>query len=150
MDRIEFFVEGEPYPQGSKTAINIGGKCRVIESKGKGTAKHKKWRKLVNDKCGDMARVEGIVPLDGPIKVELKFYLPKPPSRPKTNWLVYVKPDIDKLCRSVLDSITGVYIVEDSRVSVLTASKEYAIDRPNGVHIVVEPLQEQMTLSLLP
>lgn len=142
MEPISLFVEGEPYPQGSKTAILIGGKCRVIESKGKGTAKHKKWRKLVSDRASSHATERSLTALDGPCQVELVFYLPKPPSRPKNNWLVHVKPDIDKLSRSVLDSITGNLIVEDSRVSVLYARKEYAIDRPAGVQIKITPLDE--------
>lgn len=136
------FVEGEPYPQGSKTAFLIGGKCRMIESKGKGTTKHKNWRKKVNDAAIEHAAKSALKPLDGPVRAEVIFYMPKPPSRPKKNWLVYVKPDLDKLCRSVFDSITGVLVVDDSRICELTTRKEYAIDRPGGVSVRLWALEE--------
>lgn len=140
MSDYTLFVEGEPFPQGSKTAINIGGKCRVIESKGTGNAKHKKWRKTVADEATKIAQSNGWMALDGPIGVTLTFHMHKPPSRPKGDVLVYVKPDLDKLCRSVLDSITGVLIVEDSRVSELNSKKVYALDGRSGVEITIRQL----------
>lgn len=49
-------------------------------------------------------------------------------------------PDIDKLCRALLDALTGVLYVDDALVSRLTAYKEYG-DRA-GLELswhVVEP-----------
>jgi len=35
------------------------------------------------------------------------------------------KPDIDKLCRAVLDALTGIAYADDSQVVALDASKVY-------------------------
>jgi Holliday junction resolvase RusA-like endonuclease len=53
------------------------------------------------------------------------------------------KPDIDKLLRAVLDPLTGIVMVDDSRVAYVTASKRYAIDgEPTGAMISLCTLAE--------
>lgn len=58
-----------------------------------------------------------------PVRVELTFIF----VRPKTSKRSYpsVKPDIDKLCRTVLDAATGHLFKDDSQVVVLNARKDY-------------------------
>jgi Holliday junction resolvase RusA-like endonuclease len=80
------------------------------------------------------------VPLDEPVEVSIIFYLP----RPKTvqdRIFPTVTPDIDKLARAVLDSLTdaGIY-ADDARVIRLTAQKLYADDRGAGALIRVNTL----------
>ena len=55
-------------------------------------------------------------PLDLPVGVMITFYMPRPASDKKRVW-AYTKPDVDKLVRSTLDSLTeaGV-LIDDSRV----------------------------------
>jgi Holliday junction resolvase RusA-like endonuclease len=48
-----------------------------------------------------------------------------------------VKPDIDKLSRSVLDAITGGIVKDDSQVIILNARKEYG-DKPGVLIRVAE------------
>ena len=127
---IEFFVAGVPIPQGSKTIAQAGGKVWLRDANARDL---RAWR----DRVAAVARGEVTEPFREGVSVKLWFFLP----RPKTvkRLLPWVKPDIDKLCRSALDSLTtaGVWH-DDSQVVELHASKEYS-DRP-GVLVEVEAL----------
>jgi Holliday junction resolvase RusA-like endonuclease len=77
---------------------------------------------------------------DGAVKVALMFFMPRPKRcvrvRPS------VRPDLDKLVRSVLDALqrAGVY-EDDARVCRVDASKHYATtDLCPGVEITVESI----------
>ena len=127
---IEFFVSGVPVPQGSKTIAQAGGKVWLRDANARDL---RAWR----DRVAVVARGEVTEPFREGVSVKLSFFLP----RPKTvkRLLPWVKPDIDKLCRAVQDSLTtaGVWH-DDSQVVELHASKEYS-DRP-GVLVEVEAL----------
>ena len=71
----------------------------------------------------------------------LRFRLPEPqrlprrrPARPDR------RPDPDKLCRTRLDSLTGIVWRDDVQVMRLEASKDYGTP---GVMIWVEPIAPQ-------
>jgi Holliday junction resolvase RusA-like endonuclease len=49
-----------------------------------------------------------------------------------------VKPDIDKLARSTLDSLTGIVFDDDSRIVRLNLAKVYATPGKEGAQITVE------------
>jgi Holliday junction resolvase RusA-like endonuclease len=51
-----------------------------------------------------------------------------------------VKPDIDKLSRSVLDCLSGRIIKDDSQVVILNARKEYT-DKSPGVLVRVMEIE---------
>ena len=114
-----------PAPQGSKRHVGNG---RMIES----SAKVKPWREAVRQE----ALQAGIPISDQPIHLRLTFRFRRPrghhttrgtlkPSAPHTH---ITRPDLDKLCRSTLDGLTGVLFHDDSQVASLVASKEYAAD----------------------
>ncbi|QCB97132.1 RusA family crossover junction endodeoxyribonuclease [Arthrobacter sp. PAMC25564] len=114
---IHAFIPGMPVPQGSVNAY----RGRIVAV----TPKLREWRLKI--RAGTMARHTG-PPLDGPITVHLVFHI-TPPKRPR--WpLPAVKPDLDKLIRAVLDSLSttrhlaGV-ITDDARVVSITAQKTY-------------------------
>jgi Holliday junction resolvase RusA-like endonuclease len=114
---IHTFVPGTPVPQGSVN--NYRGRIVGV------TPKLRDWRLKI--RTATLARHKGD-PLDGPITVSLVFQL-APPQRPR--WpLPAVKPDLDKLIRAVLDSLSttkqlrGV-ITDDARVVQITAAKTY-------------------------
>jgi hypothetical protein len=135
--RASFFVEGVPISQGSKSARVVKGKAILTDGFGKAPARLKAWRKNVWATASewriDNADVPGVC-ADQPYSreelrtlvydVHLQFFLPKPKSVKRL--LPTVKPDIDKLCRSVLDALTGTLYHDDSQVCRLTASKDYA------------------------
>ena len=50
------------------------------------------------------------------------------------------KPDIDKLARSTLDSMTGIVFDDDSRVVALILTKSWAVPGNEGATISVEAL----------
>ena len=71
------------------------------------------------------------------IAVDLKFYIkpPKAISRVKKNqnilktetWRVVVKPDLDNLEKSVLDSVNGHAYEDDNQISDLHSRKRYSL-----------------------
>lgn len=56
---------------------------------------------------------------------------PKAPAHPRG------KPDIDKLARSTLDSLTGIVFDDDSRIVRLDLTKVYASPDDEGAHITI-------------
>lgn len=129
---VSFFVNGTPAPQGSSRAFMAGGKP-VITSANKNL---KDWRTLVA-----LAGMEHAKMLDGPVAVTLRFYLPRPVSLPKKTVEHTKRPDVDKLARAVLDSLTGLFFKDDSQVVRLLASKHYA-DPFCGVDISVREITQ--------
>jgi len=125
------FIPGLPRPQGSKKAFNRGGRIVLVEA----AAGLKEWRELVgatyrNHKLDYHARPKAIL-------VDLIFLLPqiKKPTKPYPTG----KPDVDKLSRAILDSLTGIAYEDDSQVVKLTAQKVYTYAAP-GVYITVSAL----------
>jgi Holliday junction resolvase RusA-like endonuclease len=119
---IHTFVPGTPVPQGSVDVY----RGRIVSVK----APLKKWRESI--RAATMARHTG-EPMDGPLHVTLVFQL-VPPKKPRW-WAPAVKPDLDKLVRAVLDSLStttrkGVVtaagvITDDARIIHITATKTY-------------------------
>lgn len=140
---ITLQVFGEPAPQGSKRVYN----GRIVEA---GSKKLKPWRKAIADACFNLLTEEHSL-ITGPVKVEVDFYLPRPSSiSQKKRALPIVPPDIDKLCRSLLDGLNqgadsgkvgdGIIYADDSQVVELIARKYYADDREPGATIRITPL----------
>ena len=73
-----------------------------------------------------------------PLAVTLLFRLPAPQRLPRRRraWPDR-RPDLDKLCRACLDSLTGIVWRDDTQVVHLEASKDYGAP---GVMIWVEPI----------
>lgn len=82
-------------------------------------------------------------PLDGPISLQLDFRLPRPrakiwkrkpmPSYPHTS-----KPDIENLCKAVMDALTGLAWRDDSQVWSLHATKQVCSgDESPGVAVCI-------------
>lgn len=137
VDGLSFWVPGVPAPQGSK---RVGRNRRtgapvLIESAGE---RLRDWRNVT----ASYARVAqgGAASLTGPVAVRLSFWMPRPRS-PKCAERPCVRPDVDKLCRAVLDSLgsAGAY-VDDGQVVELSASKWWAGPEGPGVRVVVQRL----------
>lgn len=113
------WVPGTPIPQGSKSVSKSGHAYEANK-------KTRPWRATVAD-CAAEARASGEAEmLEGPVAVSIAFYFQKPKSAKKSAVYNEKKPDIDKLCRAIFDSITGILIPDDSRVVCLTCVKYYA------------------------
>ncbi len=118
MAEFNCFVRGIPAPQGSKRAFITGDRAVVVDAN---PTKLKDWRTAINFVL--QSEWEG-PPLPGPVTVALHFMLLKP--RTVKRLQPHVKPDIDKLIRAALDSMTGICFEDDAQVTEVFAKKEYA------------------------
>ena len=139
---LEFEVFGEPAPQGSKTIY----RGRLVESSAK---KLNPWRKAIAAVVEE-ALPDTHSPILGPVRVEIDLFVTRPPSikRSKREFPI-VPPDIDKICRGILDGLNqgpdgkannGRLWGDDSQVVELVARKFYADDRAPGADIRIFPL----------
>lgn len=137
---IRLQVVGTPQPQGSKTAFVRGGRAVLVEGR-RGPARESfhSWREAVAQAGRDWQAEHTQALLDEPVDVDIIFWLPRPKSAPKRRCYPDGRPDLDKLGRAVLDAITGVLIVNDSRVVTLTSRKRFAVDMPPGATITIDP-----------
>ena len=122
MREIRFTVLGRALPQGSKNAFKSGNRVVLVEAS-KGL---KPWRsvvaleaKLKRDEVQDQSLIEG------PVAVELLFQFV--PGKTVKRKEMTTKPDVDKLSRAILDSLTGVVWKDDSQVVELRARKQYGV-----------------------
>ena len=91
----------------------------------------------------------GLETLDGPVQIVIYFRLPRPASvKLSRRPFPAVKPDVDKLLRNTLDTLTqaGIYR-DDAQVVDLFVQKRYATDDPAGapgatIHVGLVALPE--------
>ena len=94
-------MAGTPIPQGSKKAFVRGGRVSLVEA----NPGLKGWRSAVSLGCKQAMLAAEVAPAQGgPMVVELVFVFERPKSV-KRDWMS-VKPDVDKLCRAVLDGVS--------------------------------------------
>jgi Holliday junction resolvase RusA-like endonuclease len=128
-----FFIAGEPAPQGSKTGRVVNGRVVMWES----SAKVKPWRAAVTLITKQAMLKQEWETITDPIELCLSFYLP----RPKTVKREFpsVKPDLDKLIRSTCDGLkTGGLYTDDALIIAITATKQYApVGMEAGCHVLV-------------
>jgi len=111
------------------------------------SARVKPWREAVRSE----AIATGLAISAEPIYLHLLFRFRRPqghrnakgelkPSAPQTP---ITRPDLDKLCRSTLDGLTGVLFHDDSQVAFLVASKEYALaNELEGCQIEIREIRD--------
>lgn len=143
---LSFFVAGLARPKGSKQPFPIykgkrgepkvfTGQVALVESAGPSL---KAWEQDI--RAAAALQMDGSALLEGPIRVDLTFALPKPKAAPKSRrlWPCGQRNDLDKLARSVLDGLTNRVIGDDGQVVELKATKAYG--DPPGVKVTVETL----------
>lgn len=143
----EFFVDGNPAPQGSKRHVGHG---RMIES----SKRVEPWRKRIAAKIA----AERLQRLDGPVSCRLTFYMPRPKCHYRTGRYARLlkplaptysraRPDVDKLARAVLDALTMSGVVgDDSQIAILLAVKKYAAMTP-GVFIELSGINDDEQIN---
>ncbi len=121
--RLGFSIRGvEPAPQGSKR--HVGNGVMVEASK-----KVAPFRKAIGDAARAALEVSGDDgAFTGPVVVRATFWLPKPSTVKRL--FPTVPPDLDKICRALLDGLeqNGGVLSSDSIVVDLVAAKRYARD----------------------
>lgn len=131
---LDFVVYGDPKPQGSKRGfVTKQGRVAMVEQAGRPL---KTWRDTVTRTAvSERIRQNWTPYTEGPLRVDIVFML-KQPARPKFP-LPAVRPDVDKLVRAVLDSMTDAHVwQDDSQVVDLRVKKTYG---QTGAHITVRP-----------
>jgi Holliday junction resolvase RusA-like endonuclease len=124
---IAFTVYGKSEPQGSSKAFIIGGKARITSD----NSKLKPFRSEVTRVAIEAVKLNApscVGPLfvhHEAVKATFIFHFRRPASIPKKRTEYVVKPDIDKLCRSICDGLTGVVWHDDAQVVGLYAIKVY-------------------------
>lgn len=141
---IRFEAFGQARPQGSKVGIvdKRSGKVRIIESEPPGKmGSHRSWRKAVASAAQEWADANALRdPIDGPVEVTLTFWKTRPKSYPRWRWLWWTTPDVDKLIRSVLDSLSNIIYVDDRLVSDIHGHKRLTTSTVEGVQVIIRPL----------
>ena len=142
---ITFFVPGVPVSKGSAKAFVHRTTKRVVVMQDN-RDRQKPWASAITYAAAESA-VQHKHKINGcGVSVALHFTMPRPRShygtgrnsqavKPSAPLRHTVKPDLDKLVRTVLDALTGVLWNDDSQVTQLTAFKKYG-DRP-GVRVEV-------------
>ena len=122
---FEFVVYGVPAPQGSKRAFVRGGRVSLVES----CARVKPYRALIG-LAASQARVGA--PTGQPVGIAIAFAFARPKSHYTSKGVLRAgapshpgKPDVDKLCRAVLDALSGILYHDDAQVVSLSATKRY-------------------------
>jgi crossover junction endodeoxyribonuclease RusA len=128
-------VVGQPVQQGSMIAVTRGGKTVLVPDN---SSPLKAWRKNVTGAVRARMALTGWAPVDCAVAVTIDFWLPRPAAAAKRRH-PHVRPDIDKLARACLDSLTGTAITDDARVVRLVAAKHYA-EATCGARIRIEAL----------
>ena len=101
------------------------GNGRMVHSQGSALAV---WRSTI----ALAARSENAKLIEGPVAIQLHFYMLKP--RTVKREKPTVPPDLDKLIRGVLDALTGIVYLDDAQVILIRAAKSYG---EPGVDITV-------------
>ena len=117
----EFRVYTLPATQGSTRAYVRGGKAVVTHDN------PAKVRATRHDIAAAARAAWGDRPclVDCPVTLTLTVYLPKPKSVKRE--LPYVRPDLDKLERLIMDALTGICYRDDAQVTDKHSRKRYAV-----------------------
>ncbi len=126
MKRISFTVFGIPKTKGSTKSFRHPRTGKLITTSA--TKGLKAWEKAI---YWEARRHWDYAPSTGPFEVVLRFFFAKPK---KPNWS-YPLLDLDKLCRSAVDSMTGALWTDDKHVCTIHAQKLW--DTVNRVEIEV-------------
>lgn len=130
-------VPGVPAGQGRLSHVGGG---RLVHSN---AAKLKPWRAKVAASIRQ-AMTGDDWPIDGPVKVGITFYLPRPKTAAKRMW-PYKRPDVDHLGRAALDALTASGAIrDDAQVVMLGLTKAYG---EPGMALTLRRMQGERTAA---
>lgn len=150
-------VLGTPAPKGSFRAMLVRGRPMVIPG---GSPENQKalraWDKAVKLRAKEaLGEIVGPLFKDKAVRVQLLFRICRPASHYGARGLLpsapvhhTVKPDTDKLARSVLDSLTGLLFDDDARLPSVQSDKQWCHQGREGVVITLEELPNTLQTGL--
>lgn len=108
-EAIRLVVYGNPVPK---------ARVRVVRTKSGKTVSYTPHK---TESWEDSIRIQALQDrpaklLDGPLALEVIFYLLRPKSKPKRVKYPDTKPDLDNLVKSIKDALEGVIYTNDSRI----------------------------------
>lgn len=145
---ISFDVLGTPAPKGSSRPM-LNRKTGIAFSFAGGSKQAEQKLRSWDANVRDQARLavgESAAPVfvGVPLAVEITFRMQRPAGhwgkrglKPSAPLAPASKPDLDKLARSTLDSLTGLVFDDDSRIVELVVRKVFAEPGLEGARIVV-------------
>lgn len=143
MPSLSFFAAGVPVPQGSKIPGKRKNGSLFVREGSKG---HKVWRQAVTEaaEAACLASDEWDSGYDGPVILGPVTFV-FPPIKAVRHWKS-TAPDLDKLLRSIGDSMTDAKVyVDDSRI-VCYDSVSKIHGTPSGVYITVSTISTISTI----
>lgn len=135
--RVCFTVYGDPVPKARPRTVRKGGRTWSYTPK-----KVTKWENIVREEAGKHFSE----PFNGPVALILAFYMNRPKSRRKENYVV-TTPDLDNLEKAFLDGLNEVAYMDDKQVVVKNAVKRYIVSGEPRVEVTVVPLRNQLSLG---
>lgn len=134
-DRLAWTVYGLPAPQGSARAFLHRATSRVIVTHD--NQRTLSWRQDVAAalietlaRNGQQPQITGpLWPRPAAVHVRAVFYLPCPKTLAKRIKTPASRPDLDKLLRAALDTMTGLLYDDDAQVAAITAAKAFGAPR---------------------
>jgi crossover junction endodeoxyribonuclease RusA len=119
---LAFTVYGNPQPQGSMKAFVRRGRAMVTSD----NTKLKPWRQEVACTAAyELGKIsQSRVERPAAVIIEVDFYFERPKST-KRGVSKTTKPDIDKLLRALLDSLTGIAFDDDAQVTKCVVTKQF-------------------------
>lgn len=127
------FVPGEPQPKGStKSFATKTGKVVTTND----NPDTKPWQAVVASFVRQSIGPTIVYP-EGAVRIDLSFVMKRRAAEPKRITPPHTrKPDLDKLVRAILDSLTGLIYTDDNQVTCVYSNKRTAdIGEQPGVHI---------------
>lgn len=120
---IRLTAYGTPVPKGSTRAFIPKGWTRPIVTAD--NTKTKPWQETI--KQAALEARGGRPPIDGPVALFVRFFVPRPKTAPRRVTEPAKKPDLDKLIRALKDALTsaGAYH-DDAQVTRVLATKDFA------------------------
>lgn len=134
---VRFTVVGDPVPKARPRTVRKGGRTWSYTPK-----RVMSWEEAVREE----ALKHFSEPFNGPVALSLAFFLRRPKSRRKDNF-VETTPDIDNLEKAVLDGLNEVAYLDDKFVVVKNAVKLYCRTGEPRVEVTVVPLRNQLSLG---
>ena len=131
---ITFTVYGNAEPKARARTVRLKNGRTVSYTPGKTAA----WEDSI--KLQALEHRPGKL-LDGPLVLEVTFFLQRPQSRPKKCRYPDRKPDLDNLIKSLKDACEGIIYTNDSRIVEEHVKKEYG-DPPRVEVKIYRPWQE--------
>ena len=140
---VQFYIEGAPVAQG-RPRVTVRGKHAHVYDPSK-SRDYKKYVLTVAKQC---LKGRGNGPLlEGPLKMTLIFYMPRPKSLPRNVVHHTKKPDLDNLIKGVKDALSGFCYEDDKQIVEFEEVKKVYAEKgsPGGVLVKIKEILQWST-----